>query len=52
MKLCKDVNAVIVSQDYNENYTLIVNIKKSASELFEEKIKLIYNTQLTYLKTL
>lgn len=52
MKLCKDMNAVIVSQDYNDNYTLIVSIKKSASEVFEEKIKHIYNTQLTYLKTL
>lgn len=51
MKLCKDLNAVIVSQDYNNNYTLIFNLKKSSADQLEEKIKQIYNSKLTYIKT-
>jgi uncharacterized YigZ family protein len=52
MKLCKDMEAIIISQDYSENYTLVFNIKKSVSEILEEKIKQIYNSKLTYLITL
>jgi len=52
MKLCKDIEAVIISQDYTENYTLVFNVKKSVSETLEEKIKQIYHSKLTYLKTL
>lgn len=52
MKLCKDLQADIISQDYNENYTMIVNIKKAFTEQLEEKIKLIYNSKLTYIKTI
>jgi len=51
MKLCKDLNAVILSQDYADNYTLIFQIKKSQEDALEEKIKQIYQSKLTYLKT-
>lgn len=51
MKLCKDLSAVILSQDYADNYTLIFQIKKSQVEALEEKIKQIYNSKLTYIKT-
>lgn len=52
MRLCKDLQADIISQDYSENYTMVVNIKKSLSDQLEEKIKTIYNSKHTYLKTL
>lgn len=52
MKLCKDLQADIINQDYSDKYTMIVNIKKSFTEQLEEKIKTIYNSKLTYLKTI
>ncbi|MBL7918214.1 MAG: YigZ family protein [Bacteroidia bacterium] len=52
MKTCKEVDAEIIQQDYDTEYTMIVNVKKLNSEKFEEKIKLIYNAKLSYLKTL
>lgn len=51
MKLLKDMEAVIINQAYSENYTLLFEVKKSLSENLEEKIKTIYNSKLTYLKT-
>lgn len=52
MKLLKEIDAQIISQDYNEHYTVIVNVKKKLAENLEEKIKNIYNAKLTYLITL
>lgn len=52
MKLCKDLNAVILSQEYTDKYTLVFQIKKLQLEILEEKIKQIYNSKLTYLKTI
>ncbi|MFO0356123.1 MAG: YigZ family protein [Sphingobacteriaceae bacterium] len=52
MKLCKDLQVEIISQDYTDNYTMIFEIKKSMVDQLEEKIKLIYNSKLTYLKTI
>jgi uncharacterized YigZ family protein len=52
MKLCKDLQAEIISQDYTDKYTMIFEIKKSLVDQLEEKIKQIYNSQLTYLKTI
>ncbi len=51
MKLCKDLQVIIITQDYSENYTLVFNIKKSLSTNLEERIKQIFNSKLTYLKT-
>jgi uncharacterized YigZ family protein len=52
MKLCKDLDVLIASQDYEEGYTLRIRVKKSLSEQLEEKIKHIYNAKLTYIKTI
>lgn len=52
MKICKDLGAQIVSQDYVEHYTLRIRVKKALSEQLEEKIKHIYNAKLTYVKTI
>ena len=52
MKLLKEMNTQIISQDYTETYTIVFNIKKSLSENLEEKMKNIYNSKLVYLKTL
>ncbi len=52
MKLLKEMDTQIISQDYTENYTIVFNIKKSLSENFEEKLKNIYNAKLAYQKTL
>lgn len=52
MKLCKELHAEIISQDYTENYTLVFNIKKAVEPILIEKLKLLYNANLTFLKTL
>lgn len=52
LRILRELNAKIISEEYTEHYTLIFNIKRSLSEVLEEKLKPIYNAKLTYLKTL
>jgi uncharacterized YigZ family protein len=49
MKLCKDFEAAIISQDFAEEYTLIIEIKKALESDFLEKMKAIYTTKHTFL---
>jgi len=52
LRILRELNAKIISEEYTDHYTLIFQIKRSLSEELEEKLKPIYNAKLTYLKTL
>lgn len=51
MKLLNEEEAKIISTGYDQENTITFLIKKSRSEVFEEKIKTLYKTKLKYLKT-
>jgi len=52
MKVLKDTDSKIISQDYNDTNSILFRIKKQDSEKLEETIKSLYRTKLHYLKTL
>ncbi|HRH12084.1 MAG TPA: YigZ family protein [Bacteroidia bacterium] len=51
MKLLNEEEAKIIGTGYDKENTITFMIKKSRSEVFEEKVKALYKTKLKYLKT-
>jgi len=52
MKVLKETDSKVISQNYNETNSIIFRTKKQNSEKLEESIKTLYRTKLHYLKTL
>ncbi|MGZ4098954.1 MAG: IMPACT family protein [Bacteroidia bacterium] len=52
MKILKETDSKIISQNYDETNSIIFRTKKQNSEKLEESIKNLYRTKLHYLKTL
>jgi uncharacterized YigZ family protein len=52
MKLLKDTESKIISQEYDELNSITFRIKKQNSNQLEEEIKNLYRTKLQYIKTL
>ncbi|MBA3665992.1 MAG: YigZ family protein [Bacteroidetes bacterium] len=52
MKIIKDTDSKILSQNYTETNEVIFRIKKENSNQLEESIKNLYKTKLHYIKTI
>ncbi|MCE3229663.1 MAG: hypothetical protein K0S32_4214 [Bacteroidetes bacterium] len=52
MKLLKDTDSKIISQDYKETNSITFRIKKQNSNELEKDIKNLYRTKLHYIKTI
>jgi uncharacterized YigZ family protein len=52
MKLLKEMNAKIISNDYSGTNTILFRVRKQDSEQLEEKFGQFYKTRLTYIRTI
>jgi uncharacterized YigZ family protein len=52
MKILKDQDCKIISQDYNEINSITFQVKKQDSEILQNRISSLYKTKLSYIRTL